>query len=69
MATWRRIETDPTPGGSTDTLEVSKESAKGKPKKNINNLASVHFCPHAAGEPSSEWYNCKDDLRAQYEEF
>ena len=30
--------------------------------------ATVHLCPHAAGEPASEWYNCKDDPRAQYEE-
>ena len=29
---------------------------------------SVHFCPHAAGEPASAWWNCRDDVRAQYEE-
>ena len=69
MPTWRRIETDPTPGESTDTLEVSKAVAKGKPKKKVGNLVSIHFCPHAAGEPASEWYNCRDDVRSQYEEF
>lgn len=29
---------------------------------------SVHICPHSAGEPASEWYDCKADPRAQYEE-
>ena len=28
---------------------------------------SVHLCPHAQGETSG-WYNCRDDVRAQYEE-
>ena len=67
MPTWRRIETDL--DGSEDTLEVSKEAAKAKPKKKLGNKVSVHLCPHAAGEPASEWYNCKDDPRTQYEEF
>ena len=31
--------------------------------------ASVHLCPHAAGEPAITWYNCRDDGRAQYEEI
>lgn len=31
-------------------------------------LVSVHLCPHAEGEPASEWYNCKNDPRARYEE-
>ena len=31
--------------------------------------ASLHLCPHAAGEPPNEWYNCKEDVRAQYEEL
>ena len=29
---------------------------------------SVHLCPHSAEEPSSEWYNCRTDPRARYEE-
>lgn len=70
MATWRRIEIDPDDfSKSEDTLELSKTGAKAKLKKKIGNKVSVHFCPHAAGEPSSEWYNCKDDSRAEYEEF
>jgi hypothetical protein len=31
--------------------------------------ASVHFCPHARGEPASEGYSCRDDPRAQYQEL
>ena len=70
MGNWRRIETDPTElSVGEDTLEVSKDVAKAKPKKKPGNKVSIHFCPHAAGEPASEGYNCKDDPRAQYEEF
>ena len=29
---------------------------------------SIHLCPHAAGEPASGWYNCRDDAQSQYEE-
>ncbi len=73
MATWRRIEVDLDPDEAKrqppeDTLEVSKEAAKGKPKKKVTSTVSVHLCPHAAGEPASAWYSCKDDPRAQYEE-
>ena len=73
MATWRRIETDLDPdvtkrGAAEDTLEVSKDAAKAKPKKKVGNMVSVHLCPHAAGEPASGWYSCRDDPRAQYEE-
>lgn len=72
--TWRRIETDLDPdttkrGPVEDTIEVSKDAAKGKLKKKSTSIVSVHFCPHAAGEPASEWYHCKDDPRAQYEEM
>lgn len=71
MGNWRRIETDPTDILSVgdDTLEVSKDAAEAKPKKKAVNKVSIHFCPHAAGEPASGWYNCKDDPLAQYEEF
>ena len=31
--------------------------------------ASLHLCPHAAGEPATDWYNCRDDAQAQYEEL
>jgi len=72
MATWRRIETDSEPDPTKrlvaeDTLEVSKDTAKAKVKKKATSMVSIHFCPHAAGEPASEWYSCKDDPRAQYE--
>lgn len=74
MGTWRRIETDLDPDETKrllpeDTLEISKEAAKVKPKKKVTSLVSVHLCPHAAGEPASKWYNCKDDPRAEYEEL
>ena len=73
MPTWRRIEIDLDPDESKrqppeDALEPSKEAAKAKPKKKITSKVSIHFCPHAVGETSG-WYNCKDDTRAQYEEF
>lgn len=69
MGTWRRIETDrDDPKKSTDTFEINKASAKGKPKSKIGNKVSVHLCPHAAGESLDEWYNCKDAPQAQYEE-
>ena len=71
MGNWRRIETDPADitAKGDDTLELSKDAAKAKPKKKPENKVSVHFCPHAAGESASEWYNCKDDPLALYEEF
>mgnify|MGYP001590783964 CR=1 FL=1 len=74
MGTWRRIEIDPELDEAKrvtteDTLEVSKKAAKAKPKKKPTTSVSVHFCPHAAGEPASEWYSCKDDPKAMYEEI
>ena len=74
MATWRRIETDVDPILATrlpveDTLESSKDAAKAKAKRKATSVVSIHLCPHAAGEPASEWYNCRDDARSQYEEM
>lgn len=74
MPTWRRIERDLDPDVTKrapveDTLEVSKDAAKTKPKKKATSRVSIHFCPHAAGEPALAWYNCRRDPRAQYEEF
>lgn len=67
MAVWRRLEHDPT--RLLDEILPTQAAAKSKPKQNAGNKVSVHFCPHSAGEPASEWYNCRTDPRAQYEEI
>ena len=73
MGTWRRIEIDLDPDESKrkpteDTLEPSKGAAKAKPKKKVTSKVSIHLCPHAQGELSG-WYDCRNDPRAEYEEF
>ena len=39
-------------------LRAQKGSAGGS--------VSIHRCPH--DEPASQWYSCREDARAQYEE-
>ena len=56
-----------------DVLALTQAAARGlataeKAKPGVIG-ATVHFCPHTAGESASKWYNCKTDPRSQYEEF
>ena len=76
MATWRILtRTDATaPPGSQIDERLPSQAAGRTRLAIVRGLlgvmgASLHLCPHAAGEPDSEWYNCKDDSRAQYEEI
>ena len=73
MPMWRRIATDRDPNEAArvpplDQRLPSQAAARAIPRRKPTERVSIHFCPHAAGEPSGEWYNCKDDPRAQYEE-
>lgn len=75
MATWRVLTVvDPLVPGAVrpvDQLLPSQASARARAATERGRpgvlRASVHLCPHAAGEPPSEGFNCKDDPRAQYE--
>lgn len=77
MPVWRvitidlRALIDRNPSEGRDEIFLDKASAKAAQalRKNPHTRVSVHFCSHAAGEPSSEWYSCRDDVRAQYEEM
>mgnify|MGYP001592726434 CR=1 FL=1 len=77
MASWRVLTTvDSTVPGAVppvDVLALTREAARGlatagKAKPGVRK-ATVHVCPHAAGAPASEWWNCRDDPRAQYQEM
>ena len=74
MPTWRVLSVvsmlSPTP--PIDILALTQAAARGlataeKAKPGVMRV-TVHLCPHAAGEGSPGWYNCKTDLRAQYEQ-
>ena len=75
MPNWRILTTvDRTVPGAVppvDVLALTQAVARGlataeKAKPGVTK-ATVHLCPHAAGETSG-WYNCKDDPLAMYEE-
>ena len=74
MANWR-VMTTVTTGGplSQDLILPSQAAARARAAVERGlpgvSLVTVHRCPHAAGEPASEWYNCKDAPQAQYEVF
>jgi len=73
MATWRRIAIDLDPNEATrapslDQAFPSRDAARAQAKRRPTEHVSIHLCPHAAGEPASEWYSCSHDPRAQYEE-
>ena len=74
MPTWRVIESGPESVERSD--ETFSTEAQARTRRNQRrdragrvNRISLHLCPHAAGEDSMFWYNCKTDPRAQYEEF
>lgn len=73
MATWRVLSrgTVGTPG--VDLLLPTQVAARAqaaieRARPGIV-AVSVHFCPHAAGEESPTWFDCKEDPRAEYEEM
>lgn len=77
MPNWRILttvdRTVPGAGPPVDVLALTQAAARGlataeKAKPGVIG-ATVHFCPHTAGESASKWYNCKTDPRSQYEEF
>ena len=76
MPTWRVLTTvdSAVPGvqPGRDLLLPTQAAARARAaiEKALPGVtrASVHFCPHAAGEPPEAWWNCRDDLRSQYEE-
>ena len=75
MPTWRVLTTI-MPGGPTPAVDLllptqvaaRARAAIERARPGVTQT-SVHFCPHAVGGPSSEWWNCKNDSRAQYEEM
>lgn len=81
MAKWRVKLTkkkkdksnDPEPVHEDDLFdtkdEADAEHAKKKVKAKKGETTSQHLCSHADGELASTWYNCRNDPRAQYEEF
>lgn len=76
MPNWRVLTTvDRTIPGAVppiDVLALTQAAARGlataEAAKPGVTKTSVHLCPHAAGESASEWWNCRDDSRSQYEE-
>lgn len=78
MTTWRLITKDLRDLKDKDLLsddadeqfpdKASADIAKLNRKK-PHTQVSLHLCPHAAGEPASEWWDCRNDPRSQYEEF
>lgn len=78
MASWRVLTTvDSTVPGAVprvDVLVLTQGAARGlamaeKAKLGVRK-ATVHLCPHSAGEPASEWYPCNaSEPQAQYEEM
>ena len=72
MADWRVItktEKDAPPGSRIDVVLPAQAAARahmnmvrGLP---LVTRASIHVCSHVAGGPGL--YNCRTDLRAQYE--
>lgn len=76
MPTWRALTV--TSAGAPQASrrdEILPSQADGRARLAVIRVlpgvvrASLHLCPHAAGEPASGWYNCRDDVRAQYEEM
>lgn len=71
MATWRVLSQGGSGVRGVDLLLPTQTAARAQAA--IERVrpgivqTSVHLCPHAAGEDSAEWYNCRDDVRAQYE--
>ena len=72
MPTWRLLsQTDGTTPGvdrRLPTQAVARAQAVIERARPGVRRVSVHACPHAAGEPATEWFDCKNDPRAQYEE-
>ena len=76
MPTWRVLtKVDVTVPGALPAIDVLVASPAAARTRAIAEKAlpwvrraSIHFCPHAAGEPASAWFSCRDP-RAQYEEL
>lgn len=75
MATWR-VLSHPTPDHSTSGVDLrlptqaaARAQAEIEKRRPGISRVTVHLCSHVAGEPASEWYNCQDDARSEYEEF
>lgn len=77
MANWRVLTTVdpdfPDAVSSSDLLLPNQAAARARAATERVRpgvmKASVHLCPHAAGEPASEWWDCRNDVRSQYEEL
>lgn len=62
-------------GKGQGSAHASEQAARGiyesaKAQAEPGEKCSMHWCPHniEAPEPPDEWYNCRTDGRAQYEE-
>lgn len=76
MPTWRVLtRTDAGAPPTSRIDEVLPSQAAGRARlAAVRGLpgvtgASLHLCPHAAGEAPDLWYNCRDHPRAEYEEL
>mgnify|MGYP001571283208 CR=1 FL=1 len=75
MPTWRlltRVDATAPPASRIDELLPSQAAGRARLAV-VRGLpgvtgASLHLCPHAAGERPEEWYDCRADARAAYEE-
>ena len=72
MPTWRVLsQTDGTTPGvdlRLPTQTAARAQAAIERARPGIVAVSVHFCPHAAGESPDQWWDCKQDVRSQYEE-
>lgn len=75
MPNWRVLtRSDPTvPGAQPPVDIVLPDQAAAQSRVAVEKAkpwvtrASIHLCPHAAGEPSG-WWDCKNDPRSFYVE-
>lgn len=62
-------------GKGQGSAHASEQAARGvyesaKAQAAAGEKVSIHHCPHnaEASQSPAQWYNCREDPRAQYEE-
>lgn len=77
MPTWRaRTTVDQTVPGAQPPVDLLLPTQAAARTKAVEEKAkpwvtkvSVHLCPHAMGESADQWWDCRRDVRSQYEEI
>ena len=76
MSQWRVIDVqddgtvvdEPLRGDVTRQAALARAGVLKTARGAAVGRTSIHRCPHSAGEPSGEWYDCRRDPRAGYTE-